>query len=462
DAQGSAMAGAEQALPPPEEPLPPVVPSCPLPRAICPLRRSSCHGSCSERPSSCCGMAMAGFRTAKYQMPEWHRRNAQVFQNAHIVGEESERGRAEAKHLTKHAAACAQRAQQNSRATLGQRLQDIHFWRMELQKEIMELDAETALLAGQKLRLQRALDATEVPYHVVIDNLQCRERRQPPDLVIDEVERQLMKEAELIRNIRDLLKRTIIQATNQIRANRIQKEVCELDWSDKVETYHIDDKCVNYSNDSTNIQFHPSSVKFEEGASTPKTWAQFSHDNISNAEQEKLASVQLRSLINNIIHDVSEDLRMQRAAVIEAFDNRCRELADAKHGLEQHLEKILKDIGEEEANIAALKEAIRDKETYLKVAQTRLYDRSFRPNVELCRDEPQFRLVSEVEEITVFLEALKRKLMECEQHLKDLEETRMKLEKEIAVKANSIFIDKDKCLKFQLSFPVELEVASYK
>ncbi|RMC17571.1 hypothetical protein DUI87_05235 [Hirundo rustica rustica] len=439
----------------PEEPHPPVVPSCPLPGEICHVVRS-------ERPRSCCGMAMAGLRTAKYQLPEWHRRNAGVNYQALAAGEEAERGRAEAKRLAKQAAAGAQRAQQYSKATLAQRLQDVQFWRTELQKEIMELDAETNLLAAQKLRLERALDATEVPYAVVVDNLECRERRQPPDLVADQVERQLLKEADLIRDIRDLLKRTIIQATTQIRSNRIQKENCELDWSDKVETYHIDDKCVSYCNDSTNIQSHPSSVKFEENASTPKSWAQFSHDNISSAEQEKLASVQLRSLINNVIHDASEDLRMQRAAVAEAFDSHCRDLAEAKLHLEQHLEQILKDIGEEEANIVDLKKAIRDKEAYLKVAHTRLYDRSFRPNVELCRDEPQFRLVSEVEELTVFLEALKRKLMESEQNLKNLEETRMKLEKEIAVKANSIFIDRQKCMGYRLRYPVDLEVASYK
>ncbi|OWK57841.1 Tektin-4 [Lonchura striata] len=138
-------------------------------------------------------MAMAGLRTAKYQLPEWHRRNAGVCCEALRAGERAERGRAEAAQLVKHAAASAQRAQQRSKATLGQRLQDVHFWRMELQKEIMELDAETKLLAAQKLRLERALDATEVPYAVVVDNLDCRERRQPPDLVIDEVERQLLK-----------------------------------------------------------------------------------------------------------------------------------------------------------------------------------------------------------------------------------------------------------------------------
>lgn len=71
-------------------------------------------------------------------------------------------------------------------------------------------------------------------------------------------------------------------------------------------------------------------------------------------------------------------------------------------------------------------------------------------------------MISEVEELTVFLEALKRKLMESEQNLKNLEETRMKLEKEIAVKANSIFIDRQKCMSYRVRYPVDLEVASYK
>lgn len=55
------------------------------------------------------------------------------------------------------------------------------------------------------------------------------------------------------------------------------------------------------------------------------------------------------------------------------------------------LYQTLKEIGDQEANIAALKQAIKDKEAPMKVAQTRLYDRSFRPNVELCRDAAQFR-----------------------------------------------------------------------
>nr|XP_009930661.1 PREDICTED: tektin-4 [Opisthocomus hoazin] len=353
------------------------------------------------------------------------------------------------------------RTQQDATAALGRRLQNIRCWKAELRKEIEDLDGETRLLAAQKVRLERALDATEVPYAIATDNLQCRERRQPPDLVSDEVERELLKEAELIRNIQELLKRTLMQAGNQMRLNRDHKEVCEMDWSDKIEAYNIDDTCGRYSNQGTNIQFHPSSVKFEESASTPKTWAKFSHDNIYRAEQEKLASISLRALIDNILHDVSEDLRMQCAAVNQAFARRCEELDHAKYKLEHHLKKILQEIGDQEANVAALKRAIKDKEAPMKVAQTRLYDRSFRPSVELCRDEAQFRLISEAEELTESIESLKKKLLESEQSLRNLEDTRMNLEKEIAVKTNSIFIDRQKCMPHRTRYPVVFKLAGY-
>ncbi|NWY62683.1 TEKT4 protein, partial [Chionis minor] len=437
-----------------KEPAPQSVPASDLPMKVYEVALNTGADSSS-------GLATAGFRTAKYLPAEWHLNNSELYHKAFAGCQQAERGRAEAKDLAEYAAAAAQRAQQDSTAALGQRLQDIHFWKAELQKEIEDLDAETSLLAAQKLRLERALDATEVPYAIATDNLQCRERRQAPDLVGDEVERELLKEVELIRNIQELLKRTLMQASNQMRLNRDHKEVCEMDWSDKVETYNIDDKCGRYRNESTNIQFHPSSVKFEESASMPETWAKFSQDNIYRAEREKLASINLRALIDNILHDISEDMRMQCAAVNEAFAKNCEELNDAKHKLEHHLKKILKEIGDQEANIAALKQAIKDKEAPMKVAQTRLYDRSFRPNVELCRDEAQFRLISEVEELTESIGSLKKKLLESEQSLRNLEDTRMNLEKEIAVKANSIFIDRQKCMAYRTRYPVVLKLAGY-
>lgn len=50
-----------------------------------------------------------------------------------------------------------------------------------------------------------------------------------------------------------------------------------------------------------------------------------------------------------------------------------------------------------EGNISKLKAAIEEKLAPLKVAHTRLAQRSQRPNIELTRDPAQYQLVSEVQ-----------------------------------------------------------------
>ncbi|XP_042827364.1 tektin-4 [Panthera tigris] len=437
-----------------KQPTPQTVPACELPRKLYDVARNTGAYTSS-------GLATAGFRSAKYLVDEWFQNCYARYHQAFADRDQSERQRHESQQLAAETEALARHTQEDATRKVGARLQDMHCWKSELQHEVGELDAETDLLLAQKQRLERALDATAVPFSIATDNLQCRERRQHPDLVRDHVEIELLKEAELIRNIQELLKRTIMQAVNQIRLNREHKETCEMDWSDKVEAYNIDQTCAHYHNQSTEVQFYPHSAKFEESASTPETWARFTQENLYRAERERLASVNLRVLIDSILRDTAEDLRLQCDAVNLAFERRCEEVEDARHKLTDHLHKTLREITDKEHNVAALKQAIKDKEAPLKVAQTRLYQRSHRPNVELCRDTAQFRLASEVEELNTSLAALKEKLLEAEQSLRNLEDTRMSLEKDIAVKTNSLFIDRHKCMAHRAHYPTTLQLAGY-
>lgn len=75
-------------------------------------------------------------------------------------------------------------------------------------------------------------------------------------------------------------------------------------------------------------------------ASTPETWARFTQENLYRAERERLASVNLRVLIDCILRDTAEDLRLQCDAVNLVFGRRCEELEDACQKLENHLHKV--------------------------------------------------------------------------------------------------------------------------
>ncbi|XP_038619267.1 tektin-4 isoform X2 [Tachyglossus aculeatus] len=403
------------------EPAPQAVPVCAFPPRGYEAARNT-------GPYSSSGLATAGFRSARYSPDEWHQNNHARFSEASAHCDGSERARRASRQLAAEAEARARRTQADATKQLGERLQDLHFWKAELQREIEELTGETALLLAQKLRLEKALDALDLPYSIAMDNLQCRERRRPPDLVRDGAEIQLLKEAELIRNVQELLKRTLMQAVNQIQLNRDQKQTCEMDWSDKIEAYNIDETCGHYNNQSTVIQSYPHSSKLED----------------------------------SVLHDTAEDVHMQFDAVNQALALRCEEVEDAKHKLEHNLHMTLTEIGSQENTISSLKQAIKDKETPLKVAQTRLYQRSQRPNVELCKDEAQLSLVHEVEELTQSIGALKQKLLEAEQALRSLEDTRMSLEKEIDTKSHSLFIDRQQCLAHRSRYPDILKLAGYR
>lgn len=75
-------------------------------------------------------------------------------------------------------------------------------------------------------------------------------------------------------------------------------------------------------------------------ASTPESWAKFTQEKLDRAERERLASVNLRGLIDCILRDTGEDLRLQCDAVNLAFGRRCEELEDARVKLELHLRKV--------------------------------------------------------------------------------------------------------------------------
>ncbi|KAM6165905.1 tektin-4 isoform 2-T2 [Erethizon dorsatum] len=432
-----------------QQPAPQTVPPCALPP-------KEYEVACNTGVHTSSGLATTGFRTAKYLVDEWFQNCYARYHQALADRDTSERQRHESRQLAAETEALAEHTQQDSTRRLGERLQDAHCWKSELQQEVDVLATETDLLQAQKQRLERALNATALPFSMATDHLQCRERRQHPDLVCDHVE-----EAELIRNIQELLKRTIFQAVDQIRLNREHKGTCERDWSNKVEAYNIDETCCHYHNQSTEVQFHPHSATFEESASTPETWAQFTQDNMLRAERERQASANLRMLIDAILRDTAEDLRLQCDAVNLAFARRCEELEDARHKLQYHLQKTLQEITDQEQQVAALKQAIKDKEAPLRVAQSRLYQRSQRPNVELCRDAAQFRLLSEVEELNLSLALLREKLEEAQQALRNLEDTCMCLEKDIAVKTNSLFIDRQKCMAHRTRYPTVLQLAGY-
>ncbi|XP_072513552.1 tektin-4 [Salminus brasiliensis] len=407
------------------------------------------------------GLATAGYRSAKYSPGEWMANNSATLHRALADQLDAQRIHRASRALSAEVEAGTLGAQSRGTKLLGSRLQDVHSRRTELERGVERLSAETELLLGQKRRLEKALLTTDIPLTISTDNLGCRERRFGPDLVQDRVEEELLKEVELIRNVQALLKKTLQQAVDQIRLNREAKQTLELDWSDKHEAYGLDDQCGRYGNRSTDTQHHPSSARMHDQRCDEDAWLNFTQANLAEAERQRECSVSLRLLCDRVLQETAEDLRAQSSVVDQSFSQRCLELSQAKSQLELQLSRVLEQIGAQERNISTLQQAVYDKEAPLRVAQSRLHYRAQRPNMELCRDQPQISLLSELEEISSSVGVLQQQLCEARGSLAQLEDSRLMLEKDISCKTHSLLIDRDKCMTHRTRYPTVLALSGY-
>uniref|UniRef100_A0A0L8I2T2 Tektin n=2 Tax=Octopus bimaculoides TaxID=37653 RepID=A0A0L8I2T2_OCTBM len=141
--------------------------------------------------------------------------------------------------------------------------------------------------------------------------------------------------------------------------------------------------------------------------------------------------------------------------VNNSFNSRIRETTDTRNKMQAHLQKILQEIFDTEKSIDLLRKAIQKKEGPMKVAQTRLEERNYRVNVELCNDPAMKVLQREVTEIRESVKVLHDKLRNAEAALARLVKTRSTLENDINVKENSLQIDSKFCMGMRKSFPME-------
>lgn len=139
------------------------------------------------------GRATAGYRSAKYTPTEWHSHNDATLRRAAADAAAAERIQRLSQSMCRKSEADVQRRQAEGTRRLGGRLQETHVMKSELREHVERLRAETDSLVRLKARLEKALDATEVPYGIATDNFTCRERRLGPELVQDAVEDELLK-----------------------------------------------------------------------------------------------------------------------------------------------------------------------------------------------------------------------------------------------------------------------------
>ncbi|KAM5274856.1 tektin-3 [Ctenodactylus gundi] len=397
----------------------------------------------------------------RYSPDDWYRSNLTNYQESNTSRHNSERLRVDTSRLIQDKYQQTRKTQADSTQNLGERVNDIGFWKSELTHELDEMIGETNALTNIKRRLERALMETEAPLQVARECLFHREKRMGIDLVHDEVETELFKEVDAILCCQERMKLHLDKAIAQLACNRAAHHELEKDLSDKQAALRIDDKCHHLRSTSDGVSYFRGVERVDATVSVPESWAKFTDDNILRSQSERAASAKLRDDIENLLVVTTNEMWNQFNKVNLAFTNRIAETADAKNKIQIHLSKTLQEIFQTEMTIESIKKAVKDKSAFLKVAQTRLDERTRRPNIELCRDVAQLRLVNEVHEVDDTIQTLQQRLREEEDILQSLAHTKATLEHDLVVKANSLYIDQEKCMSMRKSFPNTLRLVGF-
>ncbi|MEQ2162804.1 hypothetical protein GOODEAATRI_023559 [Goodea atripinnis] len=130
---------------------------------------------------------------------------------------------------------------------------------------------------------------------------------------------------------------------------------------------------------------------------------------LSKAEQQKRNSLSLRALVESVLGQTSADMQRQLEATTKAFQVNIQKLKSTKGQLEEKLPKVglsvwfilylRQKLLHQQRIREDLREAIKENEHFLTLAQSRLALRQQRPGKEQCHDTAQAQLLAEVQQL---------------------------------------------------------------
>ncbi|KAM6043982.1 tektin-2 isoform 2-T2 [Theristicus caerulescens] len=356
----------------------------------------------------------------RFTLPDWHT-------NSHLISADAEHQRSASHQVRQEAQALRNETnnqtkwdEHDNRTRLAERISSVNRWKETLDKCLADIDAEIDALAKVKEAAERALQAKNLPLDVSIECLTLRESRRAIDVVRDPVEEELHKEVKVIDNAKRELQQRVNDVFEQLCLLQEARQQLSCDHRRKMEALEIDRMCLSLNVNSPNISFKVNPTRVPDGSTALDEWEQNSQCNKEHAEAEMKASTELRE-----------------ATVLA-------------------IAQTLEEIAEMEEEIRRLEEDLQRKTQDLKVAHTRLETRTYRPNMELCRDQVQYGLTDEVHQLEGTIRALKEKLAESQGALDALYRQLHRIQTDAGYKANSLVLD-NKCMDSRRKLVVPAE-----
>lgn len=393
---------------------------------------------------------------------DWDANNANILNQSTKSNIASQINRVQTDHEDRATRAKIAEEQERTRLALVARVHDINNWQRKLEHEIDLARCELSKMTKCRERVYKALDATEIPLGIVQDNLLTRNRRIETDKVVDNVEVQMGEEKAHYLNKQRLLEALHQQAEDmEAQLNTCIKNL-NADWSDKKIANAADTHAGNLHNQSNHITGHDDPT-VTEAQKTVSLWRDRCLENITTSGTTRQNSSKLRDYAASLIQNQVLLSRKHNDIVNRALQQRIYETISQKRNLEVKLSETENEFYKAEQNAVRVNTALKDIVPPMQVNLTRRRHRNTeRPIVQenLC-DPPEDQLLRERTNLGVSQEVMTKRMEETQNILKELQDRKDWLKKELRIKTQTLEIDQNEVVPKRAQFPSESTLMGY-
>ncbi|XP_060802216.1 tektin-B1 [Amyelois transitella] len=290
------------------------------------------------------------------------------------------------------------------------RVYEIEQWRSTIQELLDRLDREMASLKEEKASTERELEQLNMPLLVCSECLSNRDGRRSSELTYDLADTELKKELCVTESNKKMLIDRCQSAWEKINKLEVVKFKLQLDLKDKNEALQIDKDMLSLDKDCANITYKTDSLKTPKRMITNQQWIDKCEATKKMALDELADTLRLREALFVARGRARNALRAQTDVTNYMLRRRIYDTQRARNELQWQKMKMEENMDKLNNEIKTMGEQFADKVNALKVAETRLETRGYRPGIELASDEADIGLKEEVRNLRETIRQLQEKL----------------------------------------------------
>ncbi|KAJ8922335.1 hypothetical protein NQ315_004278 [Exocentrus adspersus] len=324
---------------------------------------------------------------------------------------------------------------------LSDRITELDRWKQTLIALMDRIRREMDLLKDEKFSTERELDALGIPLGVVSECISMRDCRQGAELTYDDGDTELKKELCVLETVKKLLMERCQSVWEKLNKLEEVKFKLNLEINDKNEALEIDKDQLTLDKNCANITFKTDALRTVKGSIPYDQWLEHSQYIKQLGDNELADTLKLRESLFVVRERARNDMLAQRDRVDFTLRKRIYETQKARNEIEWQQLKMREEMDKVVTEIRTLEDALLAKTDALKLAETRLENRSYRPGFELVRDEPDEGLKNEVIQLRQTRKDLIDKINCAKTTYNALEDQQVIIDRDLTCKNQSLATD---------------------